>query len=95
MELFVIVSEFPTLKLSVTVPSSHRLTLSQKVELFFDGYEQSMLSARRISQDSMKILCTWIIQVDTNYLEDHGEMLSAFLSDIRFPNKLDINPSRL
>lgn len=83
------------LKLSVTVPSSHKVTLSQKVELFFDGYEQSLLSARRISQDSMKILCVWIIQVDNNYLEDHGGALSAFLSDIRFPNKLDINPSRL
>ncbi len=83
------------LKLSVTVPSSHRMSVTQKVEFFFEGYEMSILSARRISQESMKILCIWIIQVDTSYLEDHGESLLSFLSDIRFPHKMDINPSRL
>jgi primosomal protein N' len=83
------------LKLSVTVPSSHREMVTQKVELFFEGYEMSLVSARRISQDSMKILCIWVIQVDNSYLEDQGEALSAFLSEIRFPNKMDINPSRL
>ncbi len=83
------------LKLSVTVPNAHRSLVSQKVDLFFEAQEKSMLSARRISHDSMKVLCVWIIQVDSNYLEDYGENLQEFLLDIRFPNKLDINPSRL
>jgi primosomal protein N' len=83
------------LKLSITVPHSHRDTVTQKVDLFFENQEKSMLSARRISQDSMKILCVWIIQVDNSYIEDYGEDLQFFLQEIRFPNKLDINPSRL
>lgn len=83
------------LKLSVTVPHIHREIVSQKVDAFFESYEKSMLSARRISHESMKVLCVWIIQVDNAYLEDYGESLQEFLLDLRFPNKMDINPSRL
>lgn len=83
------------LKLSVTLPQAHRESVSRRIEYFFSDHELSLLSARRITPESMKVVCTWIIQVDQDYLENYGESLSLFLSDIRFPNKLEINPRRL
>ncbi|MEK7227961.1 MAG: hypothetical protein AAB681_01230 [Patescibacteria group bacterium] len=83
------------LKLSVTVPSSHKDTLVQKVTNFFANNEATLLPVRRVSPESMKLLCTWIIQVGTDYTADYGEDLQLFLQDLRFPYNLDINPSRL
>lgn len=83
------------LKLSVTVPSSHKDVLVEKVTRFFASYEATMTPPRRVSPESMKLLCTWIISVDNDYIMDYSEELQAFLQDIRFPYSLDINPSRL
>jgi primosomal protein N' len=83
------------LKLSVTVPNGYKDGLAHKVGQFFLEQELTMMPARRISQSSMKVLCVWIIQVDANYLEDQSEAIMTFLQELRLPNKIEINPSRL
>lgn len=83
------------LKLSVTVPSAHRDTVTNKVESFFEGHDITLLPVRRISPESMKLLCVWIIQVDTSYALDYSDEFALFLQDLRFPFSIQINPSRL
>lgn len=83
------------MKLSVTVPSAHKDTLVEKVSAFFEGLDMTLLPVRRISPDSMKLLCVWIIQANNDYTLDYGEDLQAFLQELRFPHTIDINPTRL
>ena len=83
------------LKLSVTVPNGYKDSLVHKVSQFFSDQEVAMLPVRRISQSSMKVLCSWVIQVDANFLEDQSEAIMSFLQEIRLPNKLEINPLRI
>lgn len=83
------------IKLSVTVPSAHKDLVIQKVDHFFESLDKTLLPVRRISPDSMKLLCTWIIQANNDYTTDYGEELQLFLQDLRFPYSIDINPSRL
>jgi hypothetical protein len=83
------------MKLAVTVPSAHKDTLVEKVSAFFEGLDMTLLPVRRISPDSMKLLCVWIIQANNDYTLDYGEDLQAFLQELRFPHTIDINPTRL
>ena len=83
------------LKLSVTVPVSHVEVISQKIKLFFEELDNTMLPPRRISPGSMKVLCVWIIQAPNSYLTDNSETLNSFLMDLRYPYKIEINPARL
>ncbi len=83
------------LKLSVSVVPSHKDFIVKRVELFFDGYEKTALPHRRISPESLKVLCTWIIQVKPEFLDDMQEELQSFLEDLRTPYKVEVNPQRL
>ncbi len=83
------------LKLSVTVPVSHVEVVSQKIKVFFEDQDKTMLPPRRISPASMKVLCIWIIQVSNSYLADNSEALESLLVDLRYPYKIEINPARL
>jgi primosomal protein N' len=83
------------LKLSVTVPVSHVEVISQKIKLFFKDLDNTMLPPRRISPESMKVLCVWIVQATNSYLADNSEILESFLIDLRYPYKIEINPARL
>jgi primosomal protein N' len=83
------------MKLSVTVPSAHKDAVMQKVTDFFEGLDMTLLPIRRITPESMKLLCVWIIQANNDYTLDYGDELQGFLQDLRFPNTIDINPTRL
>lgn len=83
------------LKLSLTVTPSQQALIEEKVELFFKDYECSKTSARRISPQSMKLVCTWIIGVPLSYTEDMHEELLQFLDSLRAPYKIDTYPTRL
>ncbi len=83
------------LKLSITVPSAHREMIAARVESFFEGVDITALPVRRISPESMKLLCVWIISGPTTYTQENSEELQAFLQELRFPYSLQINPSRL
>lgn len=83
------------LKLSVTVSSGHREAVVEKVETFFKDFPQSPTPARRISPQSLKLLCSWIISVPNTYLEDEYEELLSFLDSLRTPYKIDTHPIRL
>lgn len=83
------------IKLSVTVPSAHSEAVIQKISNFFKDIDTTMLPIRRISPESMKLLCVWIIQANNDYVRDYGDDLQIFLQDIRFPFNITINPSRL
>lgn len=83
------------IKLSITVASSHREALTQKVENFFGNTDITLLPVRRISPDSMKLLCVWIIQREESFIQENYEELQNFLQDLRFPYMFSINPSRL
>jgi primosomal protein N' len=82
------------IKLSVTVPSAHREVLTQKIENFFENTDITLLPVRRISPDSMKLLCVWIIQREESFVQENYEEIQAFLQDLRFPYTFSINPSR-
>jgi primosomal protein N' (replication factor Y) len=83
------------LKLSVTVPVSHVEVISQKIKLFFQDLDNTMLPPRRINPGSMKVLCVSIVQATNSYLADNSELLESFLIDLRYPYKIEINPARL
>ncbi len=83
------------MKLSITVPSAHKDSIIQKVTAFFEGLDMTMLPIRRITPESMRLLCVWIIQANNDYTLDYGDDLQEFLQDLRFPNTIDINPTRL
>lgn len=82
------------LKLSISVQPSQQDFISKRVELFFEGYEKNTLPKRRISPDSMKLLCVWIIQVNADFLEDMHQELTLFLNDLKTPYKIEVNPLR-
>ena len=83
------------LKLSITVPSAQREMVTARVESFFEGVDITALPVRRISPESMKLLCVWIISGPSSYTQENSEELQAFLQELRFPYSLQINPSRL
>lgn len=83
------------LKLSITVTSGSRIAAVEKIEDFFKEYQLSPTPPRRISPQSMKLLCTWIISVPNTYLEDEYETLLSFLNSLRLPYKIDTHPNRL
>lgn len=83
------------LKLSITVPSAQREMITARVESFFEGVDITPLPVRRISPESMKLLCTWIVSGPPTYTQENSEELQAFLQELRFPYSLQINPSRL
>lgn len=83
------------LKLSVTVSSGHRESLVEKIESFFQEYDVSASPPRRISPQTMKLLCTWIISVPSTYLDDEHESVVSFLESLRLPYKIDTHPTRL
>jgi primosomal protein N' len=83
------------MKLSITVPSAHREVLVQKVENFFGKTDITLLPVRRISPDSMKLLCVWVIQREENFVQENSDEIQAFLQELRFPYTFSINPARL
>lgn len=83
------------LKLSITVPSAQREMITARVESFFEGIDITQLPVRRISPESMKLLCVWIVSGPSTYTQENSEELQAFLQELRFPYSLQINPSRL
>lgn len=83
------------IKLSLTVTSGHREAVTEKVQTFFADYPVSPTPPRRISPQSMKLLCTWIISVPNSYLEDEHETLLSFIESLRTPYKIDTHPIRL
>jgi primosomal protein N' (replication factor Y) len=83
------------LKLSVTVSSGHRESVTEKIESFFKDCDISAGAPRRISPETMKLLCTWVVSVSTTYLDDEHEALLSFLESLRVPYKIDTHPVRL
>lgn len=83
------------LKLSITVTSGARTAAVNKIEDFFKEHQISSTPPRRISPQSMKLLCTWIISVPNTYLEDEYENLLSFLDSLHLPYKIDTHPTRL
>jgi len=87
------------IKISLTVPEGYRLSVIEKMEAFFtsnaDRGESTMMSARRISMGSMKMLLTWIIKAPTTYIEEDGPSMASFLTSLHFPYLIEENPERL
>jgi primosomal protein N' len=83
------------IKISMTVPEGYRLSIIEKVTLFFAEAESTMMPARRISMGSMKMLLTWIIKAPTTYIEEEGPTLASFLTSLHFPYLIEENPERL
>ncbi len=83
------------LKISITVPEGYRQSISSNIEEYFQNTDHTMLPARRISLGSMKILLSWLVKVNNDYIEEEGTMLATFLETLRFPYKIEQNPERL
>ncbi len=81
-------------KISLTIPMSHRQKIKEAVDAFFASTDLSSLPPRRISPDSMKILMVWIIKAPLSYIEEEGSDIVRFLESLHFPYKVEQNPER-
>jgi primosomal protein N' (replication factor Y) len=83
------------IKISLTVPEGYRLAVVEKVQHYLKDMEATMMPARRISIGSMKVLVSWIVKAETNYIEEEGPTLAGFLTSLHFPYLIEENPERL
>ncbi len=83
------------LKISITVPESHRVNVTERVDEYLHELDATRLPARRIQQSSMKVLLSWLVKVQNEYIEDEGGILVQFMESLRFPYKIEQNPERL
>ncbi|HVY36173.1 MAG TPA: hypothetical protein VG982_02780 [Candidatus Paceibacterota bacterium] len=83
------------LKISLTVPDGYRKEVSDRMNEYFSNNDATALPARRINAASMKVLLSWLVKVESEYIEEEGPTLVQFLSTLRYPYKIEENPERL